>query len=160
GRAGFVVTEAGFDFTMGGERFFNIKCRTSGLAPDAVVVVATVRALKVHGGGPPIAPGAPLDPVYLREDAGLLRAGCCNLRRHVENARSYGVPVVVAVNRFAADTAAEVAVVREEALAAGAADAVLANHWAEGGRGAADLARAVVAACATARREDFRLLYD
>ncbi|KLU92152.1 C-1-tetrahydrofolate synthase [Magnaporthiopsis poae ATCC 64411] len=84
---GFAVTEAGFDFTMGGERFFNIKCRASGLVPDVVVVVATVRALKVHGGGPPIAPGAPLDPIYKQENVEVLRAGCTNLRKHIANAR-------------------------------------------------------------------------
>ena len=159
-KAGFVVTEAGFDFTMGGERFFNIKCRTSGLVPDVVVVVATVRALKVHGGGPAIAPGAPLDKVYREEHVDILRAGCCNLRKHVENARRYGVPVVVAVNRFVTDTDAEVAAVREEALAAGAEDAIVANHWAEGGRGAVDLARGVVAAADKADKATFRFLYD
>jgi methylenetetrahydrofolate dehydrogenase (NADP+)/methenyltetrahydrofolate cyclohydrolase/formyltetrahydrofolate synthetase len=152
------VTEAGFDFTMGGERFFNIKCRASGLVPDVVVVVATVRALKVHGGGPPIAPGAPLDPVYKQENVEILRAGCCNLRKHISNARSFGVPVVVAINRFATDTEAEIAVVREEALAAGAEDAVLANHWEEGGKGAIDLAKAVATA-AEQPKDNFKLLY-
>ncbi|KID66375.1 C-1-tetrahydrofolate synthase, partial [Metarhizium hybridum] len=145
--AGFVVTEAGFDFTMGGERFFNIKCRTSGLVPDVVVVVATVRALKVHGGGPPIAPGAPLDAVYTQENVEILRAGCVNLKKHISNARSFGIPVVVAINKFATDTDAEIAVVREEALSAGAEDAILADHWAQGGQGAVDLARGVIAAC-------------
>ncbi|RDA95787.1 hypothetical protein CP533_5178 [Ophiocordyceps camponoti-saundersi (nom. inval.)] len=160
-QAGFVVTEAGFDFTMGGERFFNIKCRTSGLAPDVVVVVATVRALKVHGGGPPIAPGAPLDDVYKREDVELVRAGCVNLRKHIANARSFGVPVVVAINRFATDSPAEVAAVREEAKAAGAMDAVLAEHWSQGGAGAVDLARAVVAAAEgkDKPRTELRLTY-
>ncbi|KAI5292275.1 tetrahydrofolate synthase, partial [Ascosphaera acerosa] len=156
---GFVVTEAGFDFTMGGERFFNIKCRASGLVPDTVVIVATVRALKVHGGGPPISPGAPLPAAYTAEDVGLVRAGCANLAKHIRNARAYGVPVVVAINRFATDTPAEIAAVRDAALAAGAADAVPANHWAEGGRGAVDLARAVVAAADSADKSAFRLLY-
>jgi methylenetetrahydrofolate dehydrogenase (NADP+)/methenyltetrahydrofolate cyclohydrolase/formyltetrahydrofolate synthetase len=146
-KAGFVITEAGFDFTMGGERFFNIKCRTSGLTPDAVVVVATVRALKVHGGGPPIAPGATLDPVYKQENVDILRAGCVNLRKHIANAKSFGVPVVVAINKFYTDTDAEIAVVREEAIAAGAEDAILSNHWAEGGKGAVDLAHGVISAC-------------
>ncbi|OAA37185.1 C-1-tetrahydrofolate synthase [Metarhizium rileyi] len=145
--AGFVITEAGFDFTMGGERFFNIKCRTSGLVPDAVVVVATIRALKVHGGGPPIAPGAALDPVYKQENVEILRAGCVNLKKHISNAKSFGIPVVVAINKFATDTDAEIAVVREEALSAGAEDAILADHWAQGGQGAVDLANGVVAAC-------------
>lgn len=158
-KAGFVVTEAGFDFTMGGERFFNIKCRTSGLAPDVVVVVATVRALKVHGGGPPIAPGAPLDPVYKQENVAILRAGCVNLKKHIANARSFGVPVVVAINKFATDTEAEVAVVREEALAAGAEDAILADHWARGGGGAVDLAKGVIAA-AEKPAQQLTLTYD
>jgi methylenetetrahydrofolate dehydrogenase (NADP+)/methenyltetrahydrofolate cyclohydrolase/formyltetrahydrofolate synthetase len=157
-KAGFVVTEAGFDFTMGGERFFNIKCRASGLVPDVVVVVATVRALKVHGGGPPITPGAPLSAVYREENIDIVRAGCCNLRKHVSNACSFGVPVVVAINRFSTDTEAEIAVVREEALAAGAQDAVLANHWEEGGQGAVDLARAVAAA-AQLPKDKFKFLY-
>ncbi|RSL80188.1 C-1-tetrahydrofolate synthase, cytoplasmic [Fusarium floridanum] len=119
-KSGFVVTEAGFDFTMGGERFFNIKCRTSGLVPDVVVVVATVRALKVHGGGPPIAPGAALSAVYKEENVDILRAGCVNLKKHIANAKSFGIPVVVAINKFSTDTDAEIAVIREEAIAAGA----------------------------------------
>lgn len=157
-KAGFVVTEAGFDFTMGGERFFNIKCRTSGLVPDVVVVVATIRALKVHGGGPPIAPGAALDPVYKQENVDILRAGCINLKKHIANAKSFGIPVVVAINKFSTDTDAEIAVVREEAMAAGAEDAILANHWAEGGKGAVDLAKGVIAA--SEKPKELSLTYD
>ncbi|KAL8819129.1 MAG: hypothetical protein Q9223_002375 [Gallowayella weberi] len=157
-RTGFVVTEAGFDFTMGGERFFNIKCRSSGLTPDVVVIVATVRALKVHGGGPEISPGAALHEIYRTENVDILRKGCVNLRKHVSNARQYGIPVVVAINKFETDTQAEIAVVKEEALAAGAVDAVPANHWAEGGKGAVDLAKSVIDA--SQKEKDFKLLYS
>ncbi|MCJ1402912.1 tetrahydrofolate synthase [Xylographa trunciseda] len=157
-KTGFVVTEAGFDFTMGGERFFNIKCRSSGLVPDVVVIVATVRALKVHGGGPEITPGGALHEVYRTENVDILRQGCVNLKKHISNARYYGVPVVVAINKMETDTEAEIAVIREESLAAGADDAIPANHWAEGGKGAVDLAKGVIAA--SAKEKDFRLLYE
>lgn len=156
-KTGFVVTEAGFDFTMGGERFFNIKCRSSGLSPDTVVIVATVRALKVHGGGPEIKPGAALPEVYRTENVDVLRKGCINLRKHIANAKQYGIPVVVAINKFETDTDAEIAVIKEEAIAAGAEDAVPANHWAEGGAGAVDLAKAVMTA--SSMEKNFQLLY-
>lgn len=159
-KVGFVVTEAGFDFTMGGERFMNIKCRASGLVPDVVVIVATVRALKVHGGGPEIKAGAQLDPVYTTENIDILRKGCINLAKHIENAKSYGVKVVVAINRFDTDTDAETQVIREEALKAGAEDAITANHYAEGGKGAIDLARGVIAASEKSEHEKFHFLYD
>ncbi|KAF3940403.1 hypothetical protein ABW19_dt0203438 [Dactylella cylindrospora] len=157
-KAGYVVTEAGFDFTMGGERFFNIKCRSSGLVPDVVVIVATVRALKVHGGGPDITPGAPIPEAYTTENIELLRAGCVNLAKHIANAKSYGVPVVVAINRFSTDTDAEHQVIREEAIKAGAEDAIPANHWATGGLGAVDLANGVIKA--SNQPKDFKLLYN
>ncbi|KAK4556581.1 tetrahydrofolate synthase [Recurvomyces mirabilis] len=158
-KTGFVVTEAGFDFTMGGERFMNIKCRNSGLVPDVVVIVATVRALKVHGGGPEIKPGEQLAEVYRTENVEVLRQGCVNLARHIQNARQYGVEVVVAINRFETDTDAELEVIREEALKAGAADAISANHWAEGGVGAVDLAKGVIRVAEQSQPEQFKLLY-
>ena len=160
-KAGYVITEAGFDFTMGGERFFNIKCRASGLIPDVVVIVATVRALKVHGGGPEISPGAALAKEYREENVDLLRAGCINLAKHISNAKQYGVPVVVAINKFETDTEAEVKVIEEEALKAGAEAAILSNHWAQGGKGAVDLANGVVkAATSKPNGQDFKFLYD
>jgi len=158
-KVGYVVTEAGFDFTMGGERFMNIKCRASGLVPDVVVIVATVRALKVHGGGPEIKPGGQLPAVYRTENVEILRKGCINLAKHIANAKSYGVNVVVAINKFDTDTQAEADVIRDEALAAGAEDAVVANHYAEGGKGAIALAQAVIAASAKSQPENFHLLY-
>lgn len=156
---GYVVTEAGFDFTMGGERFFNIKCRSSGLKPDTVVIVATVRALKLHGGGPDVKPGTPLPQEYTEENVELVKKGCENLAKQIQNARAYGVPVVVAINKFSSDTDAEIETIRVEALAAGAFDAVLSDHWAKGGAGAVDLAQTVMKASSLSDADKFKLLY-
>jgi methylenetetrahydrofolate dehydrogenase (NADP+)/methenyltetrahydrofolate cyclohydrolase/formyltetrahydrofolate synthetase/formate--tetrahydrofolate ligase len=155
--ADYVVTESGFGSDIGMEKFFDIKCRASGLVPDCVVMVATIRALKMHGGGPKVTPGKALDKAYTDENLPLLEAGVCNLQRHIEIARSFGVPVVVAVNAFPTDTDAEVELVRQAAADSGAEAAVVARHWAEGGKGAVELAEAVVAACE--QPKDFRLLY-
>ncbi|MBP6473057.1 MAG: formate--tetrahydrofolate ligase [Chloroflexi bacterium] len=147
GENGYVLTEAGFGADIGMEKFFNIKCRYSGLAPNCVVLVATIRALKMHGGGPKVVAGRPLASAYTEENLELLEAGCSNLRVHIRNAVRFGVPVVVAVNRFKDDTDAEIEVVRRIAKEAGAQDAVMTNHWAEGGAGAVELGKAVMAAC-------------
>ncbi len=155
--ADYVVTESGFGADIGMEKFFDIKCRYSGLIPNCVVLVATVRALKMHGGGPAVKAGAPLAPEYTEENLELLEAGMPNLQAHIENAMSFGIPVVVAVNSFKNDTPAEVELVRKFAIAAGAEDAVVSRHWMEGGKGAAKLAKAVVAACE--KPSDFKFLY-
>jgi formyltetrahydrofolate synthetase len=141
--ADYVVTESGFGSDMGMEKFFDIKCRVSGLVPDAVVLVATVRALKSHGGGPAVVPGKPLPPEYAAENRELLRAGLANLRAHIGIIRRFGLPAVVAINAFPTDSPAEWDLIREEAVKAGASDAAVSRHWAEGGAGAADLAGAV-----------------
>jgi formate--tetrahydrofolate ligase len=153
-----VCTEAGFGADMGAEKFFDIKCRASGLRPDAAVVVATIRALKMHGGVGRIVAGKPLDPALLAENVDAVTAGGANLAKQIENVRLFNVPVVVAINSFPTDTPAEVEAVKRVALAAGARAAVVANHWAKGGEGAADLATAVWAA-AEEGAPDFKLLY-
>jgi formate--tetrahydrofolate ligase len=153
-----VCTEAGFGADMGAEKFFDIKCRASGLRPDAAVVVATIRALKMHGGVGRIAAGKPLDPALLSENPAAVTSGGANLAKQIENVRLFNVPVVVAINSFPTDTPAEVEAVRAVALAAGAREAVVADHWARGGAGAADLATAVWAA-AEEGAPDFKLLY-
>ena len=155
--ADYVITESGFGADMGMEKFFDIKCRYSGLIPNCVVLVATVRALKMHGGGPKVVAGKPLDFAYTSENLPLLEKGCANLVAHIENIKRYGVPVVVAVNQFKDDTPAEIELIRQQAVAAGAEDAVLSSHWANGGDGAVKLAEAVIAACE--QPSDFRFLY-
>ncbi|MBE3111846.1 MAG: formate--tetrahydrofolate ligase [Acidobacteria bacterium] len=157
GEDGYVVTESGFGADCGMEKFMNIKCRASGLVPSAVVIVATIRALKMHGGGPKVVAGKPLAPEYTDENLGLLEKGLPNMVAHIKNALAFGVPVVVAVNRFATDTEAEIEMVRRAAVAAGAEDAVMSDHWAEGGAGAVALAKAIIAACA--KPGNFRFLY-
>ena len=153
----YVVTESGFGADIGMEKFLNIKCRYSGLIPDCIVLVATIRAMKMHGGGPRVVPGRPLDPAYGEEDLDLLREGVANLEVHIRNAKRFGVPVVVAVNRFSDDTDAEVALVKEAAIESGAEIAAMSDHWTHGGDGAIELAEAVVAACE--KPADFEFLY-
>ncbi len=155
--ADYVVTESGFGADIGMEKFFNIKCRYSGLIPNAVVLVATVRALKMHGGGPKVKPGAPLDEAYTRENLELLEKGLVNLGAHIKNALRFGIPVVVAVNAFETDTEAEMEMIRKYAEEQGAFAAVRTTHWAEGGKGAKELAEAVVEACE--QPSNFQFLY-
>jgi formyltetrahydrofolate synthetase len=155
--ADYVVTESGFGADIGMEKFFDVKCRYSGLIPNAVVLVATVRALKMHGGGPKVTPGAPLDKAYTQEDLKLLEAGLPNLGVHIKNALKFGIPVVVAINGFKDDTPAELDMVREYARGQGAYGAVVSTHWADAGKGAAALAEAVVSACK--QPSNFEFLY-
>ena len=153
-----VCTEAGFGADMGAEKFFDIKCRASGLRPDAAVMVATVRALKMHGGVGRIVAGKPLDPALSVENVEGVVRGAENLAKHIEIVGQYNVPVVVAINWFATDTPAEIAAIRDIAIASGARDAVVSRHFAEGGAGATDLADAVWAA-AQAGAPEFTFLY-
>ncbi|XP_072541762.1 monofunctional C1-tetrahydrofolate synthase, mitochondrial [Salminus brasiliensis] len=158
GEDGFVVTEAGFGADIGMEKFFNIKCRASGLKPDVVVLVATIRALKMHGGGPNVTAGAPLPKEYIDENLQLVSEGCSNLKKQIEIARLFGVPVVVALNVFKTDTEAEIDLVCRIAEASGASAAVPCHHWARGGRGSVELARAVKETAA--QDNHFRFLYS
>ncbi|KAM8947231.1 monofunctional C1-tetrahydrofolate synthase, mitochondrial [Pelodytes ibericus] len=158
GENGFVVTEAGFGADIGMEKFFNIKCRSSGLVPNVVVLVATIRALKMHGGGPNVTSGAPLAKEYTEENLHLVEQGCCNLQKQIQIAQQFGVPVVVALNVFKTDSQAEIDLVCKIAKESGASDAVPCNHWSFGGRGAVELAQAVKEA---ARHDnEFAYLYD
>jgi len=142
----YVVTESGFASDMGYEKFWNIKCRCSGLKPDAVVLVATVRALKAHGGAPAVKAGLPLDPAYTTENLELLEKGCENLLAHIDIIRRSGIRPVVCLNAFYTDTEKERAFVRAVAEKAGARFAV-SDHWLKGGEGALELAETVIAAC-------------
>ncbi|KAH8414132.1 hypothetical protein KR222_008158, partial [Zaprionus bogoriensis] len=158
GSDGFVCTEAGFGSDIGMEKFCNIKCRSSGRKPDAVVLVTTVRAIKMHGGGAPVTPGAPLNKQYTEENLELLEQGLPNLVQHICNGRAFGLPVVLSINAHVADTPAEHQLLKDAALQAGAFAAVISTHWSDGGAGAVPLADAVIAACE--QENKFELLYD
>ncbi len=147
--ADYVVTEAGFGADLGAEKFLDIKCRQSGISPDAVVLVATIRALKMHA-------GIQKNDLF-NENVEAVRNGCSNLARHIENIRQFGLPLVVAINRFVADTDAEVAAVKE-VCAEYKVKAIMANHWAEGGKGATELAETVVDLIHT-ENSDFTMTY-
>ncbi|WP_031516500.1 formate--tetrahydrofolate ligase [Desulfofalx alkaliphila] len=155
--ADYVVTESGFGADLGMEKFMDIKCRQSGLRPDCVVITCTIRALKMHGGLGKVVAGKPLPEELTKENLPALERGCDNLAHHIKVARYYGVPVVVAINRFTPDTDPEVELVQKKALEAGAQGAYPITVWRDGGEGAVDLARAVVEACD--RPADFKLLY-
>lgn len=152
----YLITEAGFGADMGAERFFNIKCRVSGMTPDAAVLVATVRALKAHSGRFKVVAGKPLPPDMLKENPDDVRAGVANLVKQIENVKAHGVSPVVAINAFPGDFASEHAVIREVAESVGARVAVC-THFSDGGAGAIDLANAVIAACE--EPSNFALLY-
>ena len=153
----YVVTESGFGADCGAEKFFNIKCRYSGLVPDAVVMVCSIRALKMHSGDFEVIAGKPLDKGLVTENIDAIKKGSSNLLKHIENMRLFGIPVVVAVNRFTHDTDKEVEAVRKIAMDAGAEDAVTSDVWAKGGKGGSGLARAVVKAAE--KPSSFKFLY-
>jgi len=151
------VTESGFAADIGFEKFWNVKARLSGLTPNVSVLVATIRALKMHGGGPAVVPGRPLPDAYVKQDIGLVEKGCENLLHHLKNIKKSGINPVVCINSFYTDTPEEVAVVRRAVEAAGARCA-LSKHWQFGGEGALELADAVIDACNDP--VDFKFLYE
>ena len=151
------VTESGFGADIGFEKFWNIKCRMSGLKPNAVVLVATIRALKMHGGGPAVKPGMPLSKEYTQENLELLEKGCENLIAHIEIIKKSGVRPIVCINSFYTDTKAEKELIRKVSEEHGAFAAV-SEHWLKGGEGAIELAEAVIAACE--EKSQFRFLYN
>jgi formyltetrahydrofolate synthetase len=154
--ADYHVTESGFGADIGFEKFWNLKCRFSGLVPHCSVIVATVRALKMHGGGPTVKPGKPLDKAYTEENISLLEKGVDNLLAHIETVKKSGIPAVVCINSFYTDTDREIALIKKAAEAIGARVAV-SKHWEKGGEGALPLAEVVVDACE--EKQDFRFLY-
>ncbi len=151
------VTESGFGADIGFEKFWNLKCRISGITPNAVVIVATIRALKMHGGGPTVKPGMPLDEVYARENLELVEKGCENLIAHIETVKKSGVRPVVCINSFYTDTKAEIELVRKISEQNGAL-AALSEHWLKGGEGSIEFAEAVMQACE--EKNHFKLLYE
>jgi formate--tetrahydrofolate ligase len=151
------VTESGFGADIGFEKFWNLKCRMSGIKPDAIVLVATIRALKMHGGGPEVRPGLPLSEEYTQENLKLVEAGCENLIAHIETVKKSGVKPVVCINGFYTDTKAEVEIVRRIAEENGAL-AAFSDHWLRGGEGALELAEAVIQACE--EENNFKFLYE
>jgi len=153
----YVVTEAGFGADCGAEKFFDIKCRASGFVPDAAVIVCSIRALKAHSGRFRIVAGKPLDEGLLKENIPAIEEGACNLQKQIENVKLFGIPVVVAINRFKFDTDKEIEFVRKKAIEFGASDAQVSEVWAKGAKGALDLAKSVIRAAAHPKK--FQFLY-
>ena len=153
----YLVTESGFGADIGFEKFWNLKCQMSGMTPNAVVIVATIRALKMHGGGPAVKPGVPLSEEYIEENLELVEKGCENLIAHIETVKKSGVKPVVCINSFYTDTKDEIALVRKIAEQNGAL-AALSEHWLKGGEGAVELAEAVIQACE--EENNFKFLYE
>jgi formate--tetrahydrofolate ligase len=151
------VTESGFGADIGFEKFWNLKCRMSGLTPNAVVIVLTIRALKMHGGGHPVKAGMPLSNEYIKEDIELVEKGCENLIAHIETVKKSGIKPVVCINSFHTDTKSEIELVRKIAEQNGALS-VVSEHWLKGGEGAIELAEAVIQACN--EKNHFKFLYD
>lgn len=154
----YVVTESGFGADIGFEKFWNLKCRFSGLIPNCAVIVATVRALKMHGGGPAVVPGRPLAKEYVEENIDLVKAGCCNVLAHIETVKKAGIAPVVCINGFYTDTDAEIAAIKAEVEKVGARCAV-SKHWQFGGEGARELCEAVIEACKEPT-DKFKFLYE
>jgi len=156
--ADYVVTESGFGADCGAEKLFDIKCRQGNLAPNAVVLTCSVRALKMHGGGITLTPGHKVDKEAMgKENVEAVEKGCENLEKQIENLKLFGIPVVVAINKFDTDTKNEIEAVKEKAKNAGAEKAVISEVWAKGGEGGAELAEAVVEACE--KKNGFHFLY-
>jgi formate--tetrahydrofolate ligase len=155
--ADYVVTESGFGADLGCEKFMNIKCRYSNLKPDCVVMVCSTRALKMHSGGFEVVAGRPMDAHLVQENLQAIEKGSCNLKKQIENVRQFGVPVVVAINRFETDTNNEIELIKNKAKEFGALDAVVSTAYLNGGNGAAELAEAVIKACEA--QSDFKFLY-
>jgi len=153
----YVVTEAGFGADCGAEKFFDIKCRASGIVPDVAVIVCSIRALKAHSGRFKVVAGKPLDPCLGKEDIGAIEEGICNLEKQIENVKNFGVPVVVAVNKFSCDTDKEIEFVKRKAKESGAYDCALSEVWAKGSKGGVELGKAVISA--SKQKKNFKFLY-
>jgi len=153
----YVVTEAGFGADCGAEKFFDIKCRVSGLKPDVAVIVCSIRALKAHSGRFSVVAGKPLDEGLVKENIPAIEEGLCNLAKHIENVKDFGIPVVVAINKFSSDTDKEVDFVKEKAIELGADDCQISEVWLKGSKGGLDLAKSVIRLASNPKK--FKFLY-